>query len=197
MRSSASRQSTDVLLRALAERYPDLDEHSHDVATLAEETARQLALPDDEVERVRLAAMLHDVGKVAIPDAILTKPGPLDEREWQYMRRHPVVGERILAVAPSLKHIAPLVRASHERIDGGGYPDGLTGDQIPIGARIVAVCDAYHAMIARRPYTTPKHPDEAVRELRRCAATQFDPDVVDAFCTALTACERARMRRAA
>jgi two-component system cell cycle response regulator len=185
-RTSASRQSSDVLLRALAERYPDLDHHSHDVADLAEDTARHLGLAEEKIERVRLAAELHDIGKVAIPETILNKPGPLDSREWAYIRRHPVIGERILAAAPSLHDVAGLVRASHERVDGGGYPDGLRGDAIPIGARIVAVCDAYDAMTTVRPYNTPKAPAEAMAELRRCADTQFDGAVVDAFCAALS-----------
>ena len=184
-RASASRQSSDVLLRALAERHPDLDDHSHDVADLAEETARQLGLTADTIERVRLAAELHDIGKVAIPDTILNKPGPLDPQEWAYIHRHPVIGERILAAAPSLKDVARLVRASHERVDGGGYPDGLTREAIPIGARIIAVCDAYDAMTTSRPYNTPKTPAAATTELQRWAGSQVDADVVSAFCTVL------------
>lgn len=184
-RPTASRQSTDVLLQALAERHPDLDEHAHDVAALAEATAERLGLSAEQVEHVRLAAELHDIGKVAIPDAILTKPGPLSEQEWEYMRRHPVIGERILTAAPSLQHIARTVRASHERVDGHGYPDRLGGPEIPLAARIVAVCDAYDAMIATRPYSKPKRPWDALTELRRCAGTQFDPRVVQTFASVL------------
>ena len=154
-RPSASRQSTDVLLRALAERHPDLDDHSHDVASLAETLAARLGLPPDEVDQVRLAAELHDIGKVAIPETILNKPGPLDDHEWEYVRRHSVIGERIIAAAPSLQRVAQIVRSSHERVDGHGYPDGLHGDAIAVGARIIAVCDAYDAMIATRPYSSP------------------------------------------
>jgi two-component system, cell cycle response regulator len=184
-RPSASRQSTDVLLRALAERYPELDDHSHGVAELAAQVARCLTLSDQEIERVRLAAELHDVGKVAIPEAILNKPGSLDDDEWVYIRRHSVIGERILSAAPSLHRVAQIVRASHERVDGTGYPDHLTGPEIPLGARIIAVCDAYDAMTTERPYSKPMPTDAAIAELRRCAGSQFDPNVVEAFCAAL------------
>jgi two-component system, cell cycle response regulator len=182
-RSSVGRQTTDVLLRALAERHPDLDGHSCDVALLAETTAQRLGLEPDDVEAVRQAAQLHDIGKVAIPEAILHKPGPLDDDEWTFMRRHSEIGERIIGEAPALSRVAAMVRASHERFDGGGYPDGLSGREIPLGARIVAVCDAFDAMITERPYSAGMTPEEAERELRDCAGTQFDPVVVEAFCS--------------
>jgi two-component system cell cycle response regulator len=181
-RSSIGRQTTDVLLRALAERHPDLDGHSCDVALLAETTARRLGLEPDEVESVRQAAQLHDIGKVAIPETILHKPGTLEDDEWVFMRRHSEIGERIIAEAPALSSVAAMVRASHERYDGGGYPDGLSGDAIPLGARIVAVCDAFDAMITERPYSAAMSPVDAERELRDCAGSQFDPAVVEAFC---------------
>jgi diguanylate cyclase (GGDEF)-like protein/putative nucleotidyltransferase with HDIG domain len=181
-RSSVGRQTTDVLLRALAERHPDLDGHSCDVALLAETTAKRLGLEPDEVEAIRQAAQLHDIGKVAIPEAILHKPGSLDEDEWVFMRRHSEIGERIIAEAPALSRVAAMVRASHERWDGSGYPDGMRGDDIPLGARVVAVCDAFDAMITERPYSAAISPDDAERELRACAGSQFDPAVVDAFC---------------
>jgi two-component system, cell cycle response regulator len=136
----------------------------------------------EDLDEVARAAELHDVGKVAIPDAILNKPGPLDESEWNFMRRHTVIGERILLSAPALRPVARLVRSSHERWDGGGYPDGLRGDEIPLGARVVAVCDAFDAMTTERPYREPIPESQALAELRRCAGTQFDPMVVDAFC---------------
>jgi diguanylate cyclase (GGDEF)-like protein len=181
-RSSAGRQIADVLVRALAERVPDIENHMNDVATLAAATAQRLGLEPDEVELVHRAAALHDIGKVAIPDAILRKPGPLDPDEWAFMRRHPMIGERILAAAPALAPVAALVRASHERFDGAGYPDGLAAGQIPLGARIIFVCDAFEAMISQRPYNRPRSQDDAERELQACAGTQFDPVVVDAFC---------------
>jgi diguanylate cyclase (GGDEF)-like protein/putative nucleotidyltransferase with HDIG domain len=180
-RQSSADESRDVLLRLLSERDPHLGEHITGVAALAEAVARRLELPDDEVAHVRHAAELHDIGKMAIPDAIIEKPGPLDESEWTFMRRHTIVGERIVAAAPSLRPVATLVRASHERWDGDGYPDGLAGEAIPLGARIVAVCDAFDAMVADRPYRIGMSAPEALAELDRCAGTQFDPDVVVAF----------------
>jgi two-component system, cell cycle response regulator len=183
-RTSASRQSKDVLLSALAERNPDLRHHLSGVGRLAEATARYLALPSEEVERVRHAAELHDVGKVAVPDAILNKPGALDEDEWAFIRRHTLIGERIVAAAPALGRVAALVRSSHERWDGAGYPDGLAGEEIPLGARIVAVADAFDAMTSTRPYSLPRSPEAALDELRRCAGTQFDATVVEAFAVA-------------
>jgi HD-GYP domain-containing protein (c-di-GMP phosphodiesterase class II) len=180
-RLSAGRQSKDVLLRALAERNPALGGHLTGCAVLAERTARRLGLPPEEVERVRHAAELHDAGKVAIPDAILTKPGPLDDEEWAFIRRHPLIGERIVRSAPALASVARLVRSTHERWDGGGYPDAIAGDSIPLGSRIVAVADAFDAMLSRRPYSPALTPEAAMEELRRCAGTQFDPAVVEAF----------------
>jgi diguanylate cyclase (GGDEF)-like protein len=183
-RTSASRQSKDVLLRALAERNPFLRSHLGGVADLAEATALRLQLSHDEVEQVRHAAELHDVGKVAVPDAILTKPGPLDEEEWAFIRRHSIIGERIIGAAPALTRVAALVRHSHERWDGRGYPDALPGAEIPLGARIVAVADAFDGMTSPRPYSPARTPEEALDELERCAGSQFDPAVVDAFAIA-------------
>jgi diguanylate cyclase (GGDEF)-like protein len=180
-RMSAGRQSKDVLLRALAERSPTLGGHLSGVADLAERTARRLGLPTAEVERIRHAAELHDVGKVAIPDDILSKTTPLDAAEWAFIHRHPLIGERIVASAPSLARVATLVRSTHERWDGTGYPDALAADAIPLGARIVAVADAYDAMTSERPYAAPRSPRNAFDELRRCAGTQFDPAVVETF----------------
>ena len=140
--------------------------------------------PLDEVLR---AAELHDIGKLAIPDEILDKAGPLDESEWVFMRQHSVIGERILGAAPALAPVARLVRSSHERWDGGGYPDGLIGEAIPLGARIVFVCDAYDAMTSDRCYQRARTPQAAIAELRRHAGTQFDPRVVEALCAHLDA----------
>ena len=184
-RATARRQSTDVLLRALAERHPSLEGHLGGVAHLAEAVGRQLGLEGEALDHVRVAAELHDVGKVAIPDAILDKPGPLDENEWAFMRRHTLIGERIVAAAPALGPVAKLVRASHERWDGGGYPDATAGEAIPLGARIIAVCDAYDAIISDRSYRRGRSAVEALDELHRCAGTQFDPAVVAAFATVL------------
>jgi response regulator RpfG family c-di-GMP phosphodiesterase len=183
-RASASRQSRDVLLSALAERSPELRARLTGIGMLAEATALRLRLGHEEVEHVRHAAELRDVGKVAMPDAILAKPGPLDPEEWAFIRRHTLIGERIVASAPALARVAMLLRSSHERWDGAGYPDGLAGEQIPLGARIVAVADAFDAMTSQRPHSPARGPDAALAELERCAGTQFDPAVVAAFTAA-------------
>ncbi|MEA2126215.1 MAG: hypothetical protein QOI80_2997 [Solirubrobacteraceae bacterium] len=180
-RQTASRQSSDVLMRAMAERHPDLGEHVDGVAELVGQVGQRMGIGGEELVQLRHAAVLHDIGKVAIPDAIIYKPGPLDDAEWAFIRRHTVIGERILAAAPSLSGAAKLVRASHESWDGSGYPDQLAGADIPLGARIIAVCDAFDAMISARSYATAKTTPEALAELRRCAGQQFDPAIVDVF----------------
>lgn len=184
-----ARQSTDVLLRVMAERHADLGEHVDEVAGLVERVGRRLGVPEDGLEVVVQAAALHDIGKTAVPDAILLKPGPLDADEWASMREHTIIGARIVAAAPSLRQVAALVRASHERWDGAGYPDGLAGEEIPLGARIIAVCDAFDAMTAPRPYRPAWTLERAVAELRRCSGSQFDPRAVDAVCAELAAGE--------
>lgn len=180
-RRSARDETKAVMLRILAERDPDLSDHLTDVAALAEAVAARLGLGREQVDHVRIAAELHDVGKIAIPDEILLKPGPLDAGEWRFMERHTLIGERIIGGAPGLAPVAAMVRSSHERWDGRGYPDRLAGEEIPLGARIVAVCDAYDAMTKHRSYSDGMDPERALLELRRCAGTQFDPAVVDAF----------------
>jgi diguanylate cyclase (GGDEF)-like protein len=181
-RPSAGRQIGDVLLQALQARHPALGEHLDGVAALSEVVAGRLGLDRESVARVRQAAELHDVGKVAIPDAILLKPGKLSDEEWQFMQRHTLVGERIVAAAPALRQVARVIRSSHERFDGNGYPDGLAGEGIPLGARIIGVCDAFDAMVTPRPYRPDaKTEAEALAELQRCSGTQFDPQVVEAF----------------
>jgi two-component system, cell cycle response regulator len=174
-------QTRDVLIQVLMERAPRLLDHVSGVTEIAAAVAADLGLDSEQIDETLRAAELHDVGKLAIPDAILNKPGPLDRAEWEFMRQHPIIGERILAAAPALAPVAKLVRASHERWDGRGYPDGLDGDQTPIGARIVAVCDAYEAMTANRVYQNARTPEQALAELRRSAGSQFDPVVVDAI----------------
>jgi diguanylate cyclase (GGDEF)-like protein len=181
-RRSADEQSRDVLLRALEEHHPDLGEHVQDVGHLAAALATELGLDARQLQHVRHAAELHDIGKVAVPTALLDKPGRLDADEWAFIARHTIMGERILSAAVALRPVAALVRSSHEHFDGNGYPDGLRGDEIPLGARIVSVCDAFDAMTSDRPYQRSLTDDEALAELRRCAGTQFDPAVVDAFC---------------
>jgi diguanylate cyclase (GGDEF)-like protein len=181
-RSSASRQSTDVLVQVLRERGADLHGHLTEVAQLAAATARAMHIPHHEVKRIELAAELHDVGQSAIPDVILTKPGPLDDEEREIMRRHPKIGERIVRAAPSLARTADLVRASHERFDGRGYPDQIPGPAIPLGARIIGVCDAFVRITTDQPYHEAQSVAQALDELRRCAGSQFDPAVVEVVC---------------
>ena len=174
-------QARDVLLCTMKAKHPDLDEHSSEVAHLAVPVARQLGLTGEQLDEIARAAELHDVGKVGIPDAILNKPGPLDATEWEFMHQHTILGERILNAAPALRPVARLVRSSHERWDGTGYPDQLAGEDIPLGARIVAVCDAYEAMTADRPYRKALSEHAAREQLSANAGTQFDPAVVAAF----------------
>jgi diguanylate cyclase (GGDEF)-like protein len=159
--------------------------HAQTVGQLAEQTGRHLGWPTDRIARLHAAGVLHDIGKLGIPDAILQKPGALDDTEWQEMRRHPEIGARILEHA-NLGDIADWVRAHHERIDGRGYPAGLAGTAIPAEARVLAVADAYEAMTADRPYRRSIGPDAAEAELRRAAGTQFDSDVVDALLEAIS-----------
>ena len=180
-RSSAGRQSADVLLEVINERSLDLREHIEHVAIQARSTAKMLGVPEHEVAQIGVAAELHDIGKAAIPDSILNKPGPLDEGEMQFIRTHTVIGERIMLAAPSLAPLANMVRSSHERYDGNGYPDGLRAAEIPTGAAVIAVCDAFDAMVAGRPYRAPISVEAAREELRRSSGTQFDPAVVDSF----------------
>ncbi len=184
-RASASRQSTDVLLKALSERNPGLGEHTGVVAQLAKMTADSFGLDEHEAKRIELAGELHDIGKVAIPESILNKAGPLDDEEWSFIHRHTLIGERILIAAPALVHSAGLVRSSHERYDGDGYPDGLAGDEIPLGAAIVAVCDAFDAMTSARPYGEAISVSDALAELVRCSGSQFNPRVVSVFCDSI------------
>jgi diguanylate cyclase (GGDEF)-like protein len=182
-RGGAAELITAVLHAALAQRHPDLGEHSDDVAGDVELLARTIGLDDEIVDLIIKAGDLHDVGKLGIPDEILSKPGALSEEEWTFMKQHTVMGEQIIAAAgPSLDRIGPLVRASHERWDGNGYPDGLAGEEIPLGARIITICDSFRAMLDVRVYKPAMSIDHALRELRRCAGTQFDPQLVEVFC---------------
>jgi two-component system cell cycle response regulator len=180
-RRSPDRQSRDVLLHALQERNPELAERHAATARLAEVIGERMGLAAEERLQLRQAAELHDVGKLAIPEEILQKPSPLEPEEWVFVRRHPLIGERIIGAAPALAAAAVLVRSTHERHDGSGYPDGLSGDQIPLESRIIAVCDAFTAKTSARPYAEQRTIPEAVAELRRAAGTQFDPAVVDAL----------------
>ena len=185
-RSTAARsQAGEVLLRTMHAKQAELGEHSSNVAELAARVARRLGVGGEALDEISIAAQLHDIGKVGIPDEILDKPGGLSDSEWDLIHNHTILGERILHGAPTLRPVARLVRASHERWDGSGYPDRLRGEQIPLGARIVSVCDAYEAMTTQRSYRAAIPHENACQELLRCSGRQFDPAVVDAFRTAI------------
>jgi len=175
----AKRQTHDVLVRILDEREPELLAHVRGVAEMARDVAVRLGLSGEQLDEIVRAAELHDIGKVAIPDAILHKPGALTVQEWVFMRSHTVLGERILSAAPALRPVASLVRSTHERWDGRGYPDGLAGEAIPLGARIIFVCDSLSAMTSPRSFREALSLEDAFEELRRCSGAQFDAVVVD------------------
>jgi two-component system, cell cycle response regulator len=189
-RSTRARAQTvlmqqSVLMQLLTEREPSLHDHVCDVGVLATAIGRRFELNSEQLDELRRAAELHDLGKLAVPDKILYKPGPLDENEWALMRQHTVIGERILNAAPALRPVARLVRSSHERWDGKGYPDGLAGTDIPLGSRIICACDAYDAMISERSYDRARSPQAAISELLANAGTQFDAQVIEALCAHL------------
>jgi HD-GYP domain-containing protein (c-di-GMP phosphodiesterase class II) len=155
--------------------------HEEDVAGLAERVALRMGCSSSQAREVRYAALLHDVGKVAVPSEILLKPGPLTDDEWVAMRRHAAAGGDLVARIEAFAHLAPAVRASHERWDGGGYPDGIAGERIPIASRIIAACDTYDAIITDRPYRPAQTQDQACAELRKVAGRQLDERVVEAL----------------
>jgi HD-GYP domain-containing protein (c-di-GMP phosphodiesterase class II) len=151
------------------------------IAGAAVELAHGVGLPESEIERIRVASLLHDLGKLAIPEEILTKPGELDDPEWRILSEHPRIGQVILEQAGALRDAATIVLHHHEWFDGRGYPHGLAGEEIPVGARIVAIADAYEAMVAGRPYRDAITHEAALRELRRHSGRQFDPELVARF----------------
>jgi two-component system, cell cycle response regulator len=185
----------DALLEALSLRQPDLPLHLDSVGSLAVDVGYALGLRPDELDELVRAAQLHDLGKLAVPDEILNKDGPLDEGEWAFVRQHPLVGERILRASPAFRNVATIVRSTHERWDGGGYPDGLEGEEIPLASRILSVCDAFTAMLSHRPYRPALSEHEALAELERFAGTQFDPTVVELLAARVR--ERLRTRETA
>lgn len=169
---------------AIDAKHPSTQSHSDQVARIAEAIGWAMGLPGELVRWLQMAGQLHDIGKIGIPDSVLTKAGPLNVEEWEIIFSHPAKGEAIVRpVAEFAKPggVADIVRSHHERYDGGGYPSGLKGEDIPIGARIVAVADTLSTMMQERPYKNTKTYDEAVDEIVRCAGTAYDPDVVEAF----------------
>src|SRR3954470_8437003 len=173
-----SHDALAVLINAQRAREPALGDHVDGVAELAAHVGEGMGLLPGEVTMLRRAAELHDIGKIAIPDSILQKSGPLTDEEWEFMHQHTILGERILRSADSLAPVARIVRSTHERYDGAGYPDGLAGDEIPLASRIIFVCDAFSAMTSRRAYADARKQKDALAELRRCAGSYFDPQAV-------------------
>src|SRR5438270_7081239 len=171
----------EALVTLVEKRDQSLGYHSRQVADLVRQLALACGMSLEEAQVVVLAGQLHDIGKVAIPDAILQKPGPLTEEEWEQLRRHSVVGAEVIGHIPSLRPLVPVIRAHHERWDGHGYPDHLEGEEIPLAARLIAVADAYTVMITDRPYQQACSSADALMELRRCTGTQFDPQIVEAL----------------
>jgi HD-GYP domain-containing protein (c-di-GMP phosphodiesterase class II) len=171
----------ESLAGAVEARDPYTGGHSRRVEGLSTAMSRQLKLSEDQALRLERAGELHDIGKIGIPETILTKPATLNPDEWGVMKEHPVLGAELIERVPFLVDVAPIVRHHHEHFDGSGYPDGLAGSAIPMEARILAIIDAFDAMISSRPYRDALEPSEAVRRLKRGSGTQFDPIVVEAF----------------
>jgi putative nucleotidyltransferase with HDIG domain len=176
-------RGTAVLLRDLLEEDDEYTgHHTEDVVELAVQVAEEMGVDEDTLRTTEMGALLHDIGKIAVPDEIINKPGPLDDDEWAIMRTHTVEGERMLQqVGGLLSTVGIVVRASHERWDGGGYPDGLVGEAIPVAARIVSACDAFNAMTTDRSYRKALPLEVAIAELHANSGTQFAPDVVEAL----------------
>jgi putative nucleotidyltransferase with HDIG domain len=190
--SSTERRRHAIMIaleRALAACDDYTAQHSRETSALAGRVAARLGVGDEEVEVIAQVAVLHDLGKLGIPREVLNKPGPLTADEQAVMREHPVIGERILRAFPEMSRVATAVRHEHERWDGGGYPDGLSGEAIPLPSRIVLACDAWHAMTSDRPYRRAMSSADATRELRDGAGSQFDPDVTEALLEELGAAD--------
>jgi len=181
------RETLASLTSALEAKDGYADAHTREVSNLAVAVARRLGASEELVQAIELGALLHDIGKIRVPESVLNKDSALDDDEWAVVRTHPLVGERILAPIEALATVVPIVRSCHERWDGRGYPDGLAGEEIPLGARIVAVCDAFRAMVEPRPYRPALDRETARAELERCSGTQFDPAVVTALLRVLDA----------
>jgi HD-GYP domain-containing protein (c-di-GMP phosphodiesterase class II) len=184
-RLGAQVDASEALIAALDARERYTAEHSRSVVDLSVAVARSLKLSDTEAFEVGQVALLHDIGKAGVGDAVLNKPAALTKDEWEEMREHPVIGARIVAQVEGLAHLAPAIRAEHERWDGGGYPDGLSGDQIPLASQICFACDSFRAMTTDRPYRPALPQRAALEELRAWSGTQFSPRVIDALLAVL------------
>jgi HD-GYP domain-containing protein (c-di-GMP phosphodiesterase class II) len=179
-------ETIQALMVALCEKNPREEQHSKRVSALCKRLAKEVGLSDQEVNELGIVGLFHDIGKIAIDEQILNKAGVLTENEWKEMIRHPEVGYRLLGAVPDLTDIATYVLAHHERWDGSGYPKGIKGKDIPLQSRIVAVVDAYDAMVSERPYKKSLTKGQAIEELRNNAGTQFDPDIVKVFVEAMS-----------
>ncbi|HSR22717.1 MAG TPA: HD-GYP domain-containing protein, partial [Candidatus Eisenbacteria bacterium] len=179
--ASARQVALEVGAAMLADASAGTAEHSDDVVLITEAIGERMGIEGEQAGDLLAAARLHDIGKAWVPNRLLEKAGPLTDEEWEVMRQHTVVGERILSSVEELREVARLVRHSHERWDGGGYPDGLAGSEIPLGSRIIFCADAFHAIRCDRPYRSGRSAREAVAEINRCAGTQFDPRVAGAL----------------
>jgi HD-GYP domain-containing protein (c-di-GMP phosphodiesterase class II) len=186
LRLEIEANASQALVAALEARENYTGGHSRSVLELSLAVGRELGLGERELTEVGQVALLHDIGKVGVPDAVLRKPGPLDESEWAIMREHPTTGARIVASIDGLAHLAPAIGAEHERWDGDGYPAGLAGTGIPLASRICLICDAYDAMVTDRPYRPSLGYRRAVAELRAAAGSQFDPELVDVLLRVLS-----------
>ncbi|MBR6126181.1 HD-GYP domain-containing protein, partial [bacterium] len=170
------------LAGAIDAKDPYTKDHSTSVARFSEALARAINLPETEIERIRLGALLHDVGKIGIPETVLKKEGPLSDEEWKVMKQHPTIGaEKVLMPNASLRDLIPIVKYHHERIDGTGYPEGLSNGNIPLAAKIVAIADTYHALISDRPYRRGMNIEKAISILEEGAGTQWDADLIRTF----------------
>jgi putative nucleotidyltransferase with HDIG domain len=186
--SHAYRGTAHLLGELLSGTHEYTGSHSRNVVLLAQRVAEELGFDEREIRDVEFAALLHDVGKISVPNEMLDKPGPLDEQEWEIMKRHTLEGQRMLEqVGGALAEVGVIVRSHHEHFDGRGYPDGLAGDRIPRGARVIAACDAFNAMTTDRAYRTAMSSEAAVEELRACSGTQFDPGVVEVLIAVVNA----------
>jgi response regulator RpfG family c-di-GMP phosphodiesterase len=191
IRRSTSRNETlflnvlAVMAKVLEAKDPYTRFHSEKVSTLASTVAREMSFQDDEVKRIGIAGILHDIGKMGIRESILRKPGPLDPAEREFVERHPIIASTILEPIEQLQNAVGYIKYHHEHFDGTGYPEHLAGEQIPLGARIIHAVEAYDAMISQRSYNNPRTSEEAMAELRRCSGTQFDPQVVEALVAVL------------